>query len=512
MTWALMDEYAVCMAPLPAEVLEGLAYQRVTIDGRSLTVVPHRWDTISRLRSRGLHAPSMAETYHWPGPWPPMRHQKATTAFLLDHPRAFVLSDPGTGKTASAIWAADILMKQQQVRRVLIVAPKSTLVSVWEKELFVLLRGAVYSTLEGSRERKRQVAADPRIRWIIVNPESLGIVADHLPGVDLVIVDEATRFKTWSAQRTRTLFRLGLDKRLWMMTGTPAPQQPTDAYALIKSVRRGKYMSERQFRDMTMLQVNQFRWVPKSEAPEIIAREMQPAVRYRREECVDLPEFLVVDRAVPLSPQQAKLVKTFQREAFADLEGKKITAANAAGALSKCLQVMAGGVYGDDSHGNVVGYSVDAEPLFETLRDIVEDAQGPVLVFAPFRVSAATIHLRMQAAGFRSAVIMAGTTPSQRADIFRDVQEGRLDVMVAIPQTVSHGLTLTASNTIVWVSPPMSFETYEQANARIYRKGQTRPCTAYRLVQNNLTQMLYKRLDTKATLQETILRLMEGRD
>ena len=82
-------------------------------------------------------------------------------------------------------------------------------------------------------------------------------------------------------------------------------------------------------------------------------------------------------------------------------------------------------------------------------------------------------------------------------------------MMVAIPQTVAHGLTLTRSHTIVWAVPPLSQETYEQANARIYRNGQEHKCVVYRLCVNKMAKELFRRLDEKTSLQQTLLDLLK---
>lgn len=510
MTWRLTPNgYAVCLAALPDAALEGVKHARMDVRGVPVVAVPHTFDAVNTLRSRGLPVPHIHERYNWPGPDKPLQHQRATVDFLLTERRCFVLNDLGTGKTRAAIWAADILQREGQVRRVLVVAPKSILHSVWDRELTFTLPRRGRAVLEGGRDRKHKIARDPRIEWLIVNPESLPLLVDKLPGVDLIIVDEATKFKTGGAQRTRALAKLAQGCRLWLMTGTPAPQSPTDAHSPIRLQREGKYMSFGAFRDLTMVRVSQFTWKARPNAADIVAREMQPAVRFKREDCFDLPDRQVIDLDVEMSPEQARLVKKFKEEAWADLEGKTITAPNAAAAMGKMLQVLAGGVYGQDAKGERPAFAVDSSPLFDALTDLVTEAAGPVLVFAPYRISAAITHMQMVKAGFRSAVVTGATTGQQRKEIFECVQAGDLDTMVAIPQTVSHGLTLTKSNTIVWLSPPMSYETYEQANARIYRLGQTRKCVIYRITQNALTRELYKRLDTRATLQATILRLME---
>lgn len=452
----------------------------------------------------------MATGYEYKARFSPRENQKATVEFLLDHPRAFVLNDVRTGKTLSSLWAADILRRQGQVRRVLIVGKKSTLYDVWAKELSLSFPREGFAVLEGTREKKRMTAADLRLHYLIVNPESLFLLEGHLPEVDFIIADEATWAKNYRARCSQALLRISKDKRLVLMTATPAPQAPTDAYSLVRIQRGGRYISFGHFRDLTMIKTSQFDYKPKHDAAETVAREMRPSVRFLAEDCYDVPDVTVVDRQVELTKEQTRLVKEFQAKAFASLEGKTITAANAATALSKCLQVMAGGVYGAELDDERPAYAVDAAPLFEFLRDTVEETDGPVLIYAPFRISAAVIALKLQEAGHRTATITAGTTALQRAQIFEQLRQGHLDCLVAIPQTVQHGLDLSVSNTIVWVSPPFSQEVYYQANARISGSAQKRKCVIFRVSQAAMSKSLYARLDTRRSMQDTMLEMMNG--
>lgn len=505
---AVNDRYLAAIAP---QLPEGLDLPTLDVGGRQITVAPRTIPIVSALRRAGHQAPSLEEGYAYPGRFAPMAHQRETVRFLLDHERAGNLSDPGTGKTLAAVWAADALMRAGAVRRVLIVAPKSILMHVWGRELFATLPHRPYAIAYGSREKKQALASNTDVQFVIVNYESLHLLEGYLPEVDLVIADEATKIKEPRSRRTQALQRIAQGKRLWLLTGTPAPQAPTDAYMACRLLRNSNYKSFRAFRDLTMVQVSSFKWIAREGAAAIVHRELQPSIRFRRDDCLDLPEQQVVDLDIDPSDQQKKLADQFIKQAWAELEGQKITAVNAGVALSKALQVLAGGVYHptgeDEAHGAT---AVDATPLLEALTTIIEQTDGPVLIFAPFRISVEVIHAKLKAAGLDGACVTGATSNDDRVRIFDQVQNRSLDYMIAIPQTVSHGLTLTASNTVVWVGPVFSFETYEQANARVNRTGQTRKSVVFRISQLPLTKALYRRLDERATLQDTILRLMEG--
>jgi hypothetical protein len=113
-------------------------WKEIDVDGHNLAV-PHRDDEVRILRNLGVKAPPpILHYYDWPIAFgrTPFRHQKETAAFCTLHPRCFVLNEPGTAKTVSVLWAADWLMRQGLVRKVLIVAPLSTLDLVWANEIF----------------------------------------------------------------------------------------------------------------------------------------------------------------------------------------------------------------------------------------------------------------------------------------------------------------------------------------------------------------------------------------
>ena len=62
---------------------------------------------LSKLKVKKVPSPILRD-YKWPGVFPPMTHQRDTASFLTLNQRAFCFNEQGTGKTASAIWAAEI--------------------------------------------------------------------------------------------------------------------------------------------------------------------------------------------------------------------------------------------------------------------------------------------------------------------------------------------------------------------------------------------------------------------
>ena len=428
--------------------------------------------------------------------------------FLVAHKKCFCLDGLGTGKTLSAIWAMDFLMERGIVRRTLIVAPTTICEYVWGRELFTTLSRRRYKLLTGVRKAKQEAARDTRNKILIVNPESLHIVANDLPEVDLIIVDEFTKFKNHRCRRYKALKAISANRRLWLLSATPAPQSPLDAYGPIRLVREEK-LGFLWWRDLTMSQASRFTWIARPDAERKIAEYMQPAIRHKREDCFDMPDISVIPLEAPLTPEQTAAIKQFQQEALAEFqEAGVITTANAAGVLSKCLQVMGGNVYWS-KQGEKHIQAVNAEPFFEAIETVVEQANTPVLVFVPFRSVAESIHTKIRSAGYESRLITGDTSKEDRAKYFDDIQHGRAKALVAVSSTVAHGITLTAARYVLWALPPYSYEEYEQANGRVVRPQQKNAVVIYHLIQNTLARSLFRRLKTKEKLQNAVLELLE---
>ena len=466
------------------------------------------------LRNLGVtNAPSpIVSRYDWPGKYKPFAHQVDTSAFLTLNRRAFVFNDPGTGKTFSALWAADYLMKLGKIRRCLILCPLSIMHDAWMSGIAksVIHRTAIVAHHAKAMRRLEMVQGD--YEFVIVNYDGVNLIAQEIINdgrFDLVIVDEANAYKNVATKRWKTLNKiLNSDTMLWMMTGTPASQSPLDAFGLARLVnplKVPKFMTA--WRDKVMTKVTNFKWVPKLGASEQVFDALQPAIRYTKEECTDLPPVLIETREVPLTPQQNKYYRILKEQMLVTAAGETISAVNAAAGVSKLLQISAGAAYTDEKE--VVEF--DCAPRLNVLLEVIEETSRKVIVFAPFRHSIEAIYQHLLRHNTSCDLIHGDIGVNKRTRIFKDFQETPDPrVLVIQPQAASHGVTLTAADTVVFYGPVMSVETYTQCIARSDRIGQSSDkVTVIHLQGSEIERKMFKRLEERVEDHNMLLKLYE---
>jgi len=447
--------------------------------------------------------------YDWPGRYKPFDHQKTTASFLTMNPRAFCFNEQGTGKTASAIWAADFLMKQGKVNRVLIICPLSIMDSAWRNDLFSFAMHRTVDIAHGAKKKRQEIIGSDT-EFVIINYDGVEIVKDDIAngGFDLIIVDEATHYKNAQSKRWKVLASIMTsDTWLWMMTGTPAAQSPVDAYGLAKLVNPKEVPRFfGAFRELVMHKVTQFKWAPKPNATEIVYNALQPAIRFTKEQCLDLPEMTYVKRGVELTAQQKKFYELLRKQMMTTAGGEQITAANAAVNMNKLLQISCGAVYSDT--GETVEF--DVKNRYKVLREVIDESSQKVLIFVPFKHVIGILKEKLDKEGITNDVINGDVSANKRTAIFKEFQDtDNPRVLIIQPQAAAHGVTLTAANTIVWWGPTSSLETYAQANARVHRSGQKHPCTVVQLQGSPVEKRIYKMLDDRINVHTKMIDLYQ---
>ncbi len=449
--------------------------------------------------------------YEWPRPhgFTPFVHQKSTAEFLISNRKAFCFNEQGTGKTASVIWAVDYLMHIGLVRRVLVICPLSIMKSAWQGDLFKFAIHRTVAVAYGNA-RKRKEIINAGAEFVIINFDGVGIVKDEIinGGFDLIVVDEASAYKNAQTSRWKDLRDLTrVIKGLWMLTGTPAAQSPADAFGLAKLVNpKGVPQFFTHFKDMVMTKVSQYRYIPKPNAKLVVHKALQPAIRFEKRQCIDLPPLTFLERDAPLTPQQSGFYKLLKKEMMIEAAGEEISAVNAATQINKLLQISCGSIYTDT--GEVVDF--DVSNRLNVVQEIVDECSNKVLIFVPFTHSIALLEKHLTKNGVTCEVINGSVSVNKRADVVKQFQEQPdPKVLIIQPQAASHGLTLTAADTIIWYAPCTSVETYLQANARIDRPGQVNPMTIVHIRGSQVESRLYSMLQNNVAGHKEIIDLYQ---
>ncbi len=476
-------------------------------------ILPHQNDTVKLARNLGFRVPApILSQYDWNGDTP-FKTQKITAAMCTMNRRAYVLSQMGTGKTRATLHAINWLMSDKEVRRALIVAPLSTLWNVWDTEVFKYFNHLSAGVLHGSRDVRRKVLGQPHDIYIINYDGVVRFLPELLArnDIDCVVLDELGFLRTHGTDRWKAVARLVAGRKyVWGLTGSPTPNEPADAWAQVRLLTPHSVPQYfKAFKRNTMRQVSQFRWVARDEANDIVFDAMQPAVRFRRDDCVELPPVSFQDRKVALSPQQKLVYETMMKKLRVEFAEGNVTAANEGVLFSKLLQISAGWVYTKDRR--IV--PLPNKDRLDQLLEIIDAADGKLIVFNEFIHAAHGLYDLLRGEKISCALVTGETPARDRNHIFTTFQSARFPrVLVAHPKCMAHGLTLTAASCIVWFTPTTSLETYEQACARITRPGQTRKQLIIHLTGTPIETKLYRRLQQKKSLQGSLLEMFENQE
>jgi len=143
------------------------------------------------------------------------------------------------------------------------------------------------------------------------------------------------------------------------------------------------------------------------------------------------------------------------------------------------------------------------------LLEVLEETNKKVLVFAPYRHSITTIGAFLARKGINAKKIHGDVTASKRALIFNEFQTTDAPrVLIIQPQAASHGVTLTAADTVVFWGPVMSVETYLQCIARADRVGQVGDkVTVVHIQASDIERRMFKQLSGRVENHNMFIQL-----
>lgn len=417
-------------------------------------------------------------------------------------PSLGLFMEPGLGKTVTAL----TIIKEQFSGKTLIVAPKRVAENVWHAEIanWAHLHSLKLSKVLGT-PAQRLTALKETSDVYVVNLENLiwlletgGITFNNL------VIDESSRFKDPSTKRFKYLkkFLRSFQRRL-ILTGTPSPQGIGDLWSQVGILDLGQRLesSLTKFRDKYMMpdQMNRhtrvvYSWKPKEGTVDLIQKKISDiCFSLKAEDYLKMPACQKISHELEMSKKEIEHYETLKNEMVLDIKNETITAPTAAVLAGKLLQFSSGALYTEEGD-----WLPTSNVKLEFLESLLEESTTPTLIFYHFKHSLERIK-----AAFPEAQVL----DDSNIQAWRD---GKIRILLAHPQSGGIGLNLQCNvgetAQMVWFDLPWSSENYIQANARIYRQGQTKPVIIHHLcAKGTIDSRVLDVLDGKITLQDAVL-------
>lgn len=355
--------------------------------------------------------------------------------------------------------------------------------------------------------------------FYVVNPENLRTDPKEKRVKDLLkrkkkegykiclVIDESSKLKSRTSRTYKAIKRL----RKWcerciIMTGTPSPNGILDLWAQFSVLDGGKTLqpsftdyrnevaSEQvlkyvKYKDSKGDEHNATKWKPKPGAAlRVYATIKGRMIRFRTEDCIDLPPRRFLVRDVQMNKEQAEAYADMENMLFTELEGEPVTAKIAATKLLKLRQITGGFLRTDEQEEIPLGKTNPKMlELDDLLEQCIEDKIGETgppnkaLIWAQYRWECKTLVKRYAKYGARG--LFGGiSSKAKDAAIARFKKDPNARVLVCHPGSVGHGLTLVEANYYFYYSLSYNFEEFYQSFRRGARAGQKRNMTFYFLV------------------------------
>ena len=443
----------------------------------------------------------------------PHSYQAYSIDKIINNKKYGLFLEMGTGKTVSTLTAIEKLKYDYlEVDKVLVIAPKRVAEDTWAQEIDKwshLSNLSVSLVLGTPKQRTEALNKDADI--YVTNKENTKWICEKYRKdwpFDMLVIDELSTFKNSDSQRFKILKKqMPLVDRFVGLTGTPAPNNLMDIWSQIYLIdggeRLGKYKThfrQAYFYPTHQLSDNVFNWELRNGADDAIYDKISDiTVSIKSEEYLEMPERIDNVQEVKLSKKERAIYDQLKTDMVIEDEAddsKDIEALTGATLSQKLLQLSNGAVYTLDGT-----YKTIHDKKLERLDEIIEEAQGkPILLFYNFKHDKERILERYDFA------------EELKGDYMERWNSGEIKLLIAHPASAGHGINLQYGGSIaVWFGLTWNLEYYEQANARLFRQGQTETTVIYHIMtENSVDQDVYKGLQNKQLGQNALMKAVKA--
>ena len=389
-------------------------------------------------------------------------YQETAADFLYEHDRAMILAPVGAGKTAITLTAMWEMLRDEHVKRFLVLAPKRVCTDVWPAEQPKWAPMASLAVAVGT-PKQRLAALKSNARIVVTNYDNIQWLAEQELNFDAIVFDELTKLKNPSGTRFKALLKV-MDPITvrWGLTGSFTSNGLEDVFGQCKIVdqsllgrAKGAFMQQY----FVLINKDFGEWQPRKGALELVMQRIKPAtfVLEPGEYKDKLPPLHTVEVA-------CKMDMTGYNKMKKDFVLDDVVAVNAAVVTQKLQQMSSGFLYSDN------GPIWLSPHKFDRLEELLDENQhANTLLVYQYQEELAELKRR-----FEWLVTLDDDDAIERWN------RGEVRLLAVHPKSAGHGLNLQhGGHHVVFLSLPWSLELYEQTLGRLHRSGQRHDVWCY---------------------------------
>lgn len=407
--------------------------------------------------------------------------------YAFEHDVTYMVATMGTGKSIITLTAVDDLLEDETLTRVLIVAPLKVCNDVWRTEhekwghtTHMDIEYALGSTA------KRKAAIESGAEIVVINIDNLVWFLNEYPAhnFDGIVIDEISKFKDNGTKLVKKL-RKAIKRFKWVlaMTGTPVAESFTGLYAQMLCIDGGATFGknhEKFLREYFYpVDFDEHDWQLKDGSEELIINKMADCLHVVPSYTHELPALHEMVIGFDMSVVAFDWYKKFARDAVTEIDGVEIVADNAAVLSGKLNQFASGFLYTDEGTAPKVTYIERVAKLNTLMRSVPR-----AIITYWYKAELESIRELFDCKGVNYITM-------DHPDAIGIWNRREVDYLLLQPASASHGINLAAGGCdMIFFAPIWSNDQTKQVIARIWRRGQTEPCTVYTLCCNKTIDML----------------------
>lgn len=418
--------------------------------------------------------------------------QRVDVAFMKEAGNVLNANQMGTGKTVECAG----LIEEIQAKKVLCLVSKSKL-DDWKEELEKWTGCSDIVVVKGSPKQKEALLKKPARIYIMTHasirgkkskgsgPIDYGIYTNiFLTRFDLIIVDEAHKFKNSKAQQSIGARKLLFD-RMVLLTGTPMLNSPKDLWALLNLLYPDRFTSYWQFVErFCEMEENPFGKKPMGiKNEEALQYTLLPFTlrRLKKDVMPWLPDKIYKTIKIDLDGEQQRMYKQMEKEMVVDFtDGEEVCAPSTLSQMLRLRQLaLCPRLLGGETEG------AKTEALLEILEECIESGEK-VVVFSYFKEYLKHIARLLNNRGIKYGMIHGETRDAdrERAKKMFNTEKDCFIFLCSIGAG-GEGLNLQVASTLIFTDKDWVPGIIEQCEDRIHRDGQLKNPLIISLVARN---------------------------